>query len=197
MKNKNNFTEGAKGSLGDGVVIPQKKSLTQLANGYYIRKVIGGDFRLYRSERAYLYEFKDFEIFQKRGGDILVFFERDKLIVFNPQLDDERMFVSAKEYKDIPTTSFIVIKDIFGLFIFLDTETMKSSKALWMKGYSVAKDGKGLLLKRKGFHPMRPFVLLSGDRRISKPFYSYLYGEKQSVFLLAKRNGRIFDTFQS
>jgi len=161
MKNKNNFTEGAKGSLGDGVVIPEKKSLTQLANGYYIRKVIGGDFRLYRSERAYLYEFKDFEIFQKRGGDILVFFEGDKLVVFNPKLDDERIFVSAKEYKDIPTTSFIVIKDIFGLFIFLDTETMKSSKALWMKGYSVAKDGKGLLLKRKDFHPMRPFVLLS------------------------------------
>jgi len=74
---------------------------------------------------------------------------------------------------------------------------MKSSKALWMKGYSVAKDGKGLLLKRKDFHPMRPFVLLSGDRRISKPFYSYLYGEKQSVFLLAKRNGRIFAIFQS
>ena len=197
MKKNNNFTEGAKGSLGDGVVIPQKKSLTQLANGYYIRKVIGGDFRLYRSERAYLYEFKDFEIFQKRGGDILVFFEGDKLVVFNPKLDDERMFVSAKEYKDIPTTSFIVIKDIFGLFIFLDTETMKSSKALWISGYSVAKDGKGLLLKRKGFHPMRPFVLLSGDRRISKPFYSYLYGEKQSVFLLAKRNGRIFDAFQS
>ena len=197
MKKNNNFTEGAKGSLGDGVVIPQKKSLTQLANGYYIRKVIGGDFRLYRSERAYLYEFKDFEIFQKRGGDILVFFERDKLIVFNPQLDDERMFVSAKEYKDIPTTSFIVIKDIFGLFVFMNTDTMKASRAFSLSGYSVAKDGKGLLLKRKGFYPMRPFVLLSGDRRISKPFYSYLYGEKQSVFLLAKRNGRIFDTFQS
>ena len=197
MKNKNNFTEGAKGSLGDGVVIPKKKSLTQLANGYYIRKVIGGDFRLYRSERAYLYEFKDFEIFQKRGGDILVFFEGDKLVVFNPQLDDERIFVSAKEYKDIPTTSFIVIKDIFGLFVFMNTDTMKASSALSLSGYSVAKDGKGLLLKRKDFHPMRPFVLLSGDRRISKPFYSYLYGEKQSVFLLAKRNGRIFDTFQS
>ena len=197
MKKNNNFTEGAKGSLGDGVVIPKKKSLTQLANGYYIRKVIGGDFRLYRSERAYLYEFKDFEIFQKRGGDILVFFERDKLIVFNPQLDDERMFVSAKEYKDIPTTSFIVIKDIFGLFVFMNTDTMKASRAFSLSGYSVAKDGKGLLLKRKGFYPMRPFVLLSGDRRISKPFYSYLYGEKQSVFLLAKRNGRIFDTFQS
>ena len=197
MKNKNNFTEGAKGSLGDGVVIPQKKSLTQLANGYYIRKVIGGDFRLYRSERAYLYEFKDFEIFQKRGGDILVFFEGDKLVVFNPKLDDERMFVSAKEYKDIPTTSFIVIKDIFGLFVFMNTDTMKASRAFSLSGYSVAKDGKGLLLKRKDFHPMRPFVLLSSDRRVSKPFYSYLYGEKQSVFLLAKRNGRIFDTFQS
>ena len=197
MKNKNNFTEGAKGSLGDGVVIPKKKSLTQLANGYYIRKVIGGDFRLYRSERAYLYEFKDFEIFQKRGGDILVFFEGDKLVVFNPKLDDERIFVSAKEYKDIPTTSFIVIKDIFGLFVFMNTDTMKASRAFSLSGYSVAKDGKGLLLKRKDFHPMRPFVLLSGDRRISKPFYSYLYGEKQSVFLLAKRNGRIFDTFQS
>ena len=197
MKKNNNFTEGAKGSLGDGVVIPKKKSLTQLANGYYIRKVIGGDFRLYRSERAYLYEFKDFEIFQKRGGDILVFFEGDKLVVFNPKLDDERMFVSAKEYKDIPTTSFIVIKDIFGLFVFMNTDTMKASRAFSLSGYSVAKDGKGLLLKRKDFHPMRPFVLLSGDRRISKPFYSYLYGEKQSVFLLAKRNGRIFGTFQS
>lgn len=197
MKKIKNLTQKAKGSLGDGVVIPKKKSLTQLANGYYIRKVIGGDFRLYRSERAYLYEFKDFEIFQKRGGDILVFFEGDKLIVFNPQLDDERIFVSAKEYKDIPTTSFVVIKDIFGLFIFLDTETMKTSRALWVSGYSVAKDGRGLLIKRKGFYPMKPFVLLSGDRRISKPFYSYLYGEKQSVFLLAKRNGRIFGTFMS
>ncbi|HPK14343.1 MAG TPA: hypothetical protein PLB93_02415, partial [Candidatus Paceibacterota bacterium] len=77
MKKIKNLTQKAKGSLGDGVVIPEKKSLTQLANGYYIRKVIGGDFRLYRSERAYLYEFKDFEIFQKRGGDILVFFEGD------------------------------------------------------------------------------------------------------------------------
>ena len=197
MKKNNNFTEGAKGSLGDGVVIPKKKSLTQLANGYYIRKVIRGDFRLYRSERAYLYEFKDFEIFQKRGGDILVFFEGDKLVVFNPKLDDERIFVSAKEYKDIPTTSFIVIKDIFGLFVFMNTDTMKASRAFSLSGYSVAKDGKGLLLKRKDFHPMRPFVLLSGDRRISKPFYSYLYGEKQSVFLLAKRNGRIFAIFQS
>jgi len=112
-------------------------------------------------------------------------------------LDDERIFVSAKEYKDIPTTSFVVIKDIFGLFIFLDTETMKTSRALWVSGYSVAKDGRGLLIKRKGFYPMKPFVLLSGDRRISKPFYSYLYGEKQSVFLLAKRNGRIFGTFMS
>ena len=197
MKKNNNFTEGAKGSLGDGVVIPKKKSLTQLANGYYIRKVIGGDFRLYRSERAYLYEFKDFEIFQKRVGDILVFFEGDKLVIFNPKIKDERIFVSAKEYKDIPTTSFIVIKDIFGLFVFMNTDTMKASRAFSLSGYSVAKDGKGLLLKRKDFHPMRPFVLLSGDRRISKPFYSYLYGEKQSVFLLAKRNGRIFDTFQS
>jgi hypothetical protein len=197
MKNKNNFTQKAKGSLGEGVVIPQKKSLTQLANGYYIRKVIGGDFRLYRSERAYLYEFKDFEIFQKRGGDILVFFEGDKLIVFNPQLDDERIFVSAKEYKDIPTTSFVVIKDIFGLFIFLNTDTMKASRAFSLSGYSVAKDGKGLLLKRKWFHLLRPFVLLSKNGRFSKPFHSYLYGEKQSVFLLAKRNGRIFGTFMS
>ncbi len=264
METKNNITEGAKGSLGNGVAVSQSttwkiivqkvndvlkgnssipminmdmKSLVNelfnsyhfdlgygnsnegkrsfendlwkkvyfpeekrplknivLGGGYYIQEKEDGMFYLYKSgELSYIDRFyqNDYEVINKNGKNILVFNTEDKTVALNPY-GDLKVFRSAIKHDDIEGTVFVAIKDVWRNTLFLNTETMKSSRAFHVSGYKPSKDGKTLLLKRRWFHFWRPYFLLDEHGKCSRCFYDYTYGG--SKFLLCNRIS-FFDTF--
>jgi len=127
----------------------------------------------------------------KDGKNILVFKTEDRMMVLNPYMGLE-VFTSAISSEVIEGTPFIAIKDIWRNTLFLNVETMKSSRAFPISSYRISKDGKTLLLKRRWFHFWRPYFLLDEHGKCSKYFYDYTYGEKK--FLLCSRTA-FFDTF--
>lgn len=175
------------------IYFPEEKKC--LGGSYCIQEKEDGMFYLYKSgELSYIDRFykNDYDVVDKDGKNILVFNTEDKTVVLNPYGDLMKVFRSAIKHKDIEGTSFVAIEDVWRNTLFLNVETMKSSRAFPISGYKPSKDGKTLLLKRRWFHFWRPYFLLDEHGRCSKYFYDYVYGG--SKFLLCNRIS-FFDTF--
>ncbi len=179
---------------------PKKKNHVLIGNGYYI-KYPEDDSKCYlyrEGEKKSLGEFykQEHKILEK-GSNILAFFKDDgSLLVLNPFVKSQT-FMSAIKYKDMAGSPYIAIKDVYRNTMFLNTETMKCSRAMPISGYYLTEDRKTLLLKRRWLHFLKPYVLLAEDRRVSKPFCSYDSQSIDPFFILYNRKGKAIDTFRA
>lgn len=195
--NSNEGKRSFENDLWKKVYFPEEKRPLKnivLGGGYYIQEKEDGMFYLYKSgELSYIDRFyqDDYDIVSKDGKNILVFKTEDRMMVLNPYVGLE-VFTSAISSEVVEGTPFIAIKDIWRNTLFLNVETMKSSRAFPISSYKISKDGKTLLLKRRWFHFWKPYFLLDEHRKCSKYFYDYVYGE--SKFLLCNRTS-FFDIF--
>ncbi len=177
---------------------PKKENQVVIGNGYYIKlSEDGGRCYLYKEgEKDSLGGFyeKEYEIIPKEGGEVLVYFGDDKMVVLNPSIG-RRDFRSAIEYKNLAGSPYIAIRDVWRNTFFLDTEKMHSSPARSIARFNLTENGETILLKRRWWHFLKPYVLLARDGRFSKPFSSYDGQVVDPFFTLYNKRGKAIGTF--